>query len=259
MSDHHAGPLSLQLWSTRGDDPLPRQLDYLVAHGFTDVQPFHDQYDDVGALKDMLATAGLSTLSGHFNIAMFDGDARRVIDAARALDMSLVVAPWLEPEDRPTDKDGWRRIHDWLIGVKARIEDAGFAFAWHNHDFEFQRFEDGSFGIEYLLGEEIDVAFDLAWVHVAGEDPATWLRRYAGRVPAVHVKDVAASGENIDEMGFADLGHGVVDWPALWNVLDELDVGLRIVEHDQPSDWRRFVTRTTATMRRLRGEAPFAD
>jgi sugar phosphate isomerase/epimerase len=243
------GPISIQLWTTRGEDPLADQLAALAGMGYTDVQPFHDQYDDVGGMKALLQEHDLTATSGHFNIAMFDGDARLVFDAARALDMKLVVAPWLEPEDRPTDADGWKAVHHRLVRMKAMTEDAGFAFAWHNHDFEFQLLPCGSYGIQYLLGDEIDLAADLSWIHVSGQDPAHWLKHYAGRVPAIHVKDVAPKGENLDQMGFAELGEGVVDWPTLWSICDEQGIALRIAEHDMPLDWRIYAGNAANVLR----------
>jgi sugar phosphate isomerase/epimerase len=241
----------MQLWTTRGPDPLSVQLDALTALGYTDVQPFHDQYDDVPALKAELDRCGMSCVSGHFRIDMFAGDAQRVIAAAKTLDMHLVVAPWLDPEDRPTDAAGWRAAHDRLAAMRDVVEDAGLAFAWHNHDFEFEALADGSFGIEYLLGDDIAFAADLAWIVKAGQDPAPWLRRYAGRIPAIHVKDVAAPGMALDEMGFTDIGAGVMDWDGLWQIADEIGVPLRIAEHDLPADWRRFATTSAQAMTRL--------
>lgn len=246
------GPLSIQLWSTRGPDPLIDQLSELAAMGYQDVQPYHDQYDDVPHLRASLDQFGLTAVSGHFALGMFDGAARPVIEAARMLGMKLVVAPWLDPADRPTEADGWRRLHVRLQRMKSVVEDAGLAFAWHNHDFEFRLLPCGSYGIQYLLDEDIDLAADLAWMWVGGQDPAPWLRRYAGRVPAIHVKDVAAAGEKLDQQGFADVGEGVLDWSGLWSLADELGIPLRIAEHDQPVDWRRFARTSARAMSRLR-------
>jgi sugar phosphate isomerase/epimerase len=248
----YSGPISVQLWSTRGEDPLSDQLRDLAAMGYTDVQPYHDQYDDVPAMKALLDEHGLTSVSGHFALDMFAGDAKRVIEAARVLDMKLVVAPWLFPEERPNDAEGWKAIHKDLQRMKAAVEDAGLAFAWHNHDFEFQLLPCGSYGIEYLLDEDIDFAADLAWIAVGDQDPAHWVRRYAGRIPAIHVKDVAPRGENLDQMGFADLGKGVVDWNSLWALADEVGIPLRVAEHDQPVDWRRFARAGAEGMIRLR-------
>jgi len=253
-----AGPLSLQLWSTRGDDPLPQQLKVLAELGYTDVQPFHDQYGDLPFLADSLAEAGLSSVSGMFRFSMFEGTAEQVIAAATALGMKLVVAPYLEEAMRPTDKDGWRALHKTLVNFKDRVEGAGLGFAWHNHEFEFVRFADGSYAIEYLLGDEIDFAADIGWICRAAEDPEKWLRRYRGRIPAVHIKDVAPEGQALDEGGFADLGMGTVDWRHIWGVLDDLQVPLRTVEHDQPNDWRRFAANSAKALKRLHAGEPVA-
>jgi sugar phosphate isomerase/epimerase len=246
-----SGPLSIQLWSTRGEDPLPVQFATLAALGYTDVQPYHDQYNDVPAMKALLDEHGLTSISGHFNLAMFEGDARPVVEAARTLGMKLVVAPWLDPDQRPTDAEGWRTLHRHLQAIKTVIEDAGLAFAWHNHDFEFRLLPCGSYGIQYLLDDDIDLAADLAWIHVGGQDPEIWLKRYAGRVPVIHVKDVAPQGTNLDQMGFADVGEGVLDWNSLWSLADELGIGLRIAEHDLPGDWRRFARTSVKALSRL--------
>lgn len=246
------GPMSMQLWSTRGEDPLPEQLSMLSVLGFTDVQTSHDQYDDVPYLKDCFAEAGMTCVSGMFRFDMFEGDAMRVISAASALDMQLVAAPWLDEDKRPTDAEGWKSVHDVLAGFRDRIEGAGLRFAWHNHDFEFVRCQDGSMGIEHLLGDDIDLVADLAWIQMAGEDPAAWLRRYAGRIPAVHVKDLAPLGAAPEQMGFSDVGQGIMDWPGLWDLMNELEVPLRTAEHDLPVDWRRFARVSADAIHRLR-------
>jgi len=231
---------------------LADQLSELAGMGYQDVQPYHDQYDDVSSLQASLDQVGLTSVSGHFSIGMFDGDARPVIKAARMLRMKLVVAPWLDPADRPTDADGWRGLHVRLQRMKSVVEDAGLAFAWHNHDFEFQLLPCGSYGIQYLLGEDIDFAADLAWIWVAGQDPALWLRRYAGRIPVIHVKDVAAPGRNLDQQGFADVGEGILDWGKLWSLANDLNIPLRVAEHDCPVDWRRFARISARTIQYLR-------
>ena len=45
-----------------------------------------------------------------------------------------------------------------------------------------------------------------------GADPLEWMRPYGNRITAVHVKDIAPAGESADEDGWADVGHGTVDW-----------------------------------------------
>jgi sugar phosphate isomerase/epimerase len=243
--------LSIQLWSTRAAGSLAEQLEYLAGCGYTDVQPYKDLYSDPAALKAMLDERGLTARSGHFMFKMFETDFDRVVAAARTLGMTLVAADWLAEEERPVDRAGWEALGARLASVSRRLAGEGLKFAWHNHEFEFAQLPDGSFGIEHALGEEVLWEMDMGWVFKAGQDPVGWLARYAGRVPAIHVKDVAAPGEKLDEMNFADLGEGVMDWRRYWQAAVEAGAELMVAEHDAPSDWRRFARVSVAAMRRL--------
>jgi sugar phosphate isomerase/epimerase len=65
----------------------------------------------------------------------------------------------------------------------------------------------------------------------------------------VHLKDIAAKGENADEDGWADVGHGTVPWPELARALAGSPVKHYIVEHDNPKDLTRLATRSIATLK----------
>jgi sugar phosphate isomerase/epimerase len=243
--------LSIQLWSTRASGSLAEQLEYLACCGYTDVQPFKDLYSDPAALRAMLDEYGLTARSGHFKFSTYETDFDRVVTTARTLGMTLLAADWLDPEDHPVDRAGWEALGGRLSSVSRRLADQGLRFAWHNHEFEFAPLPDGSVGIEHALGEDVLWEMDIGWVFKAEQDPLVWLARYAGRVPAIHVKDVAAPGEKLDEMNFADLGEGVMDWRLYWQAAVDAGAELMIAEHDAPSDWRRFARVSVEAMRRF--------
>ena len=80
---------------------------------------------------------------------------------------------------------------------------------------------------------------DVAWVIRGGADPLKWIADYGQRINAVHVKDIAPAGENADEDGWADVGHGTVDWRGLIKTLKEkTPAKFYVMEHDNPSDYR---------------------
>jgi sugar phosphate isomerase/epimerase len=79
-----------------------------------------------------------------------------------------------------------------------------------------------------------------------GHDPLHWIAPEKGRITIAHVKDIAPAGEAEDEGGWADVGHGVVDWPAILPALRANGVTYFIMEHDNPSDHRRFARRALA-------------
>ena len=92
--------------------------------------------------------------------------------------------------------------------------DAGLGFGWHNHAFEFEKLADGTIPQVAIFegGPDLEWEADLAWVIKGGADPLQWIRTFADRLTAAHVKDIAPEGENKDEDGWADVGQGTVDW-----------------------------------------------
>ena len=82
----------------------------------------------------------------------------------------------------------------------------------------------------------------MAWVIRGGADPLKWISDYGKRIVAVHVKDIAPAGQNADEDGWADVGHGTVDWKGLIKALKE-DVGRR------PMSWSMTIRAITHASR----------
>ncbi len=74
-------------------------------------------------------------------------------------------------------------------------------------------------------------------------------RNHGSRITAVHVKDIAPSGQNTNEDGWADVGYGTVDWKALTKMLKGTPASYFIMEHDNPSDDERFARRSIATLK----------
>jgi sugar phosphate isomerase/epimerase len=246
--------LSMQLYSSRFSGSLGEQLRAIAAAGYTNVEPYDALYADPRALRGCLDSNELSCLSGHFDMRFLESDPQQVLKIARQLGIKLVVAPWLEPEDRPNDACGWSQFAERLGAVQTWLRDAGLKFAWHNNDFEFQRLSDGTYPIEILLDNDaLCFELDLAWIARVGEDPVAWLRRFKGRVAAIHVKDVASMDNSFSEDGWADVGEGILSWTSLWPQAIAAGARLAVVEHDAPTDFLRFAQRSWLAIRRFRG------
>ena len=77
-----------------------------------------------------------------------------------------------------------------------------------------------------------------------GADPIAELQARAHKVVAVHVKDLATAGECADEDGWADVGHGTLDWLSIMAAVHATPAKYFVVEHDKPSDAARFARRS---------------
>ena len=243
--------ISYQLYCSLNFPPLADTLAMLAKAGYTEVEGYGGLYGDVPALKAALDAAGLHMTSGHFGMDMVEGDPAKTIATATALGMKNVFVPYVLPADRPTDAAGWAAFGARLAKMGKPVQDAGFGFGWHNHDFELLDLGGGETPLDLIAAAGVDLELDLGWVRVAGHDPLAWIAKYASRIKAVHVKDIAPDGQNRDEDGWADVGHGIMDWAAIKGALDAAGISHMVVEHDNPKDHTRFATRSLATLKAL--------
>lgn len=243
---------SYQLFSSRNFPPLGDTLAMLAETGYAGVEPFGGLYADRAGLDALAAGVkanGLAVKTGHFALEQVESTPDWAIEVARTLGMEKVVVPWLHPDARPTDAAGWRALGARLQKAGAPIRAAGLGFGWHNHDFEFFPDADGVLPITALFegGPDLEWEIDVAWVVRGGQDPLHWIAAEKGRITMAHVKDIAPAGEAADEGGWADVGHGIVDWAAILPALRANGVTHFIMEHDNPADDRRFARRALAS------------
>ena len=245
---------SFQLYSARNFKPWESVLAMVAEAGYTQVEGFGGLYGDPQELRATLDRYGLTMPTGHFSLDMLENDfagARRI---AETLGIGTLICPYLDAAERPSDAAGWKAFAARLAAVHDSCRKAGLRFAWHNHDFEFVACPDGSIPQQVILdaAPEIGWEIDVAWVIRGGADPLAWIDRYASRIVAAHVKDIAPAGEAADEDGWADVGHGTVDWPSIIKALrDKTPARVFVMEHDNPSDAGRFARRSIDTARQF--------
>jgi sugar phosphate isomerase/epimerase len=249
---------SFQLYSARKFGPWPATLELLARLGYAEVEGFGGVYEDVAGLRRAMDANGLKMPTGHFALDALEGNLDGVRRIADALGVRTLVCPYLLTEQRPADAAGWTRFGERLGRIAGKVAAAGYGFAWHNHDFEFEPLADGSVPQRLILeaAPSLGLELDVAWIVRGGADPLPWIREYGPRIQAVHVKDIAPAGENAEEDGWADVGQGVLDWPRLMRALrDAAPAKTYVVEHDNPADLERFAGRSIDFVRSLRGAA----
>lgn len=244
--------ISFQLYSARNAEFQIRVLPMLAGLGYAHVEGYGGVYGNAPAYRTAMDQAGLTMPSGHFGVTDLEENFEASIDTARIMGMRHIVAPYLDEADRPNDLEGYKAFAARLAKILPKVAGEGLSFSWHNHDFEFLPLPDGTIPMEVILSEVPELLWeaDLAWVVRGGGDPAEWLTRYGDRLMAVHVKDIAPEGENTDQDGWADVGHGTMNWASLVaQARAAAPQSLMIVEHDNPSDIERFASNSIAAIR----------
>ncbi|ERM02643.1 hypothetical protein Q644_15590, partial [Brucella intermedia 229E] len=134
--------------------------------------------------------------TGHFGLDMLENEVSRVLEIAKVADMKAIFCPYLDADRRPDSVAGWQEFGKRLVAAGEPYRKEGYAFGWHNHDFEFRPLADGSVPQEHIMNASPDLAWeaDIAWIIKGGADPLEWIERYGDRILAVHVKDIAVNG-----------------------------------------------------------------
>lgn len=247
-------PVSVQLYSLRELGSLDTILDAVQAAGYKAVELLQGHVEDAAATKAKLDARGLVASGAHISIGALRAKRPWVLDGAKLLGLHHVFMPAHPPEERTAVAADWdARGHE--LGQLARwTRSQGIRLGYHNHNWEFVALPDGSLPIEHLFahaGDSLFLELDLAWVVRAGASPSTWLKRYADRLLAVHVKDVAPEGRNAEQGGWADVGAGIIDWKRYYAELLAAGAKWLVVEHDKPADPAGSVKASLAYLKRL--------
>lgn len=235
-----ADQLSIQLYSLREYGDLDRQLDALAELGFRRVETVGGHLADASATRAKLDARGIKAPTGHVGMAELRTRLDWVAEQAKIVGIEQLFMPAVPLEEREGTPDAWRAIGAELGRMAERMAGHGLALGYHNHHWELIAFADGRTPLELLFeganGSPLTFEADLAWLVRGGVDPMAWLDWYRDRLTAVHVKDIAPLGENLDEDGWSDIGAGTLDWPSLWH--ESLAHGAKwmVLEHDKPKD-----------------------
>ena len=190
--------------------------------------------------KAVLDRHGLRAVSAHVPYQALAEDFANTIAFHRGIGNDCLILPMPDPEVRAAaNGETWRAFGQTLNELGRRCRAEGMRLGYHNHAFEMEAF-DGARAIDLVLGnadpENLFWEPDLAWITDGGAKPLELIRKYAGRCPHIHAKDLAPAGENEDQMGLADVGYGRLDWDALIPACRAAGATCYVVEHDLPKD-----------------------
>ena len=247
-------PIALQLYSVRDDmaADFGGTLKKVSKMGYNGVE-FAGLFGKSAAeVKNLCEEAGVVPISAHvpFIDMMNDPD---LLKTYSEIGCKYVVIPYLTEEYRPGNEKFGEVIEGAkMLGKKAN--ELGMRLCYHNHDFEFVKIN-GEYALDILYKEVpadlLSTQIDTCWVNVGGENPAEYIRKYAGRVEIVHLKDfTGGKSENmyaligIDDdkkkeasgsFEFRPVGSGVQDFKSILDASKEVGAKWVVVEQDSPS------------------------
>jgi sugar phosphate isomerase/epimerase len=198
------------------------------AMGYTSVQISGIGPIPHAEVKAMLDENGLSCCVTHVRLPWPWQDVDTII-AQHKLWNCQHVGLGAMPDEYRQSEEGFERFVAQANAIDARLRQAGLTFNYHNHNFEMVRFGRRT-GLDLLIQEaSMNFILDTYWIQHGGGDPAAWIKKLAGRMPVVHLKDMAFR-ENRPCM--AEVGEGNLNWPAILSACREAGVEWYAVEQD---------------------------
>lgn len=242
---------SYQLYSARNAGSLDEVLATLKELGYTQVEGWGGQFGDPAGLAASLKKAGMAMPTAHIGYTQLE-DTGAALKIAEAVGIKTIYCPAPPSADYRQGKGSWADLGAGLDRIAKALNAGGVGFGYHNHAWEFQAEGGGKLPIDILLdaAPTLELELDVAWAIKGGADPVAAMTKYGNRISAMHVKDIAPQGEKLDEDGWADVGHGTLDWKQLIaDAKSKTKVKYFVAEHDKPSDPIRFARNSIAAVK----------
>jgi len=224
-------PIALQLYTVRDvlQEDFLGTLRKVSEMGYTAVE-FAGDYGKLSAheLKKVLADLNLRPISAHIGAEAMENDPGSTIDYQLEIGNNMIAIPWMPA---PPDREGWIEEASRFNTLGGLLKQNDMQLLYHNHAHEFA-LVNGTPGLDllYQLADErlLKVELDAYWVKKAGYDPAEYIRKYAGRLPVLHAKDVGAGADGPT----VEVGNGILNWDEILTAAGATGVKWVVVEQD---------------------------
>ncbi len=229
--------MALQLYTLR--DPAKKDLTDTLkkvrAMGWEYVQWSGMPNLPAEKIRAELDAAGLKAVAAHVGMEPFEKDFDTNAKFWKTVGVTD-LAPGGMMNDCKADLAAWLKGAARLDAIGAKLRAAGLRLSYHNHAFEFEKFPgDDRPKLDILMEStkpgNLCAELDIAWVLVGGADPAAYIRKFKGRCPVIHVKDVVLA-KNGKKQQFKPLGQGEINWPEVFAAGDASGVEWYIYEQD---------------------------
>ena len=247
------------LRSTINQKPL-EVLKALEGLGFAEVEVIRG---NVAQIWDSLKQTNLKPVSMHMDTGYFFKDIDKLnpaLDDAKAKGIEYIVCPYIAPADRG-GVEVIKKLADTLNKTGQRVKAAGMKLCYHNHAFEFEPVPGGKGRLLDVLMSSTDkslvgLELDIMWSQVGGVSPVDVLKKYKGRIPLLHLKNVTKMApqynEKVAKEAFQTVGGGVIDIPAVLRAAMAAGTKHFFVEQDQtPGDPLDSLKQSAAYLKKL--------
>lgn len=148
------------------------------------------------------------------------------------------------------NNDTYREKIEMIGNICDKFAGYGFIPGYHNHKYELENEFEGKKYLDLLFDEKknINSEIDFCWLKAGGCEPIEYIKKYAGRVGIIHMKDFVSreypkTSAGVDAVVPLDdgvdfdqrpVGDGVIDAKAIVDAAKTVGTEWLVVELDNP-------------------------
>lgn len=234
-------PLAIQLYTIRDAvaENLEKSLERLAGLGFKQLEIYGYDGKFFGKTRkefqSILKNTGLEVISSHHTTGVIHNskgtllnDWEKSVEDLHFIGSEYMVCSYLFEEERTLEY--YKKLPELLNKSGETTNKAEIAFAYHNHDFEFEKFDDKTvydFILDNTDSDLVNMELDLYWISKAGFNPLTYFEKYPKRFPLWHVKDMKAGNKD-----FTEVGNGTIDFKTIFEAKEIAGLKYWFLEQD---------------------------
>jgi sugar phosphate isomerase/epimerase len=243
--------ISLQVYTARHFKPYKDILKFLSEQGMNKVELF--EVEAFSETKDILDKYNMNSPSTHIGFSTLE-NIDLIISNLTKSNITNAIVP--SPVGKPGGKfsslfdkteEEWNEFGKSLSSYVKIFQDNGINLGYHNHSFEFNPLPSGKMPIECILDHNEDLKFeiDLGWTVAGNADPIFWIKKYAYKIIACHLKDFTSKElDLINHDSQCAIGDGFIDWKEVLTEVKKTNCNIFALEHDNPTDYKDYVTKS---------------
>lgn len=205
--------------------------------GYDEIQTAGFGAVGIEAYARLAHEAGLDIVGTHYDYNEMVTDIDEAMRKHTEILHTKIMGIGGMPGPARESKEALFQFIDEFNGIGEKIKPYGFKLTYHNHHFEFVRFDDGKTIMDYLYEglnpETTSFCLDTHWVQRGGANPTTWVEKLAGRIDILHLKDMAViKNEDAIQPLITEIGNGNIDFDSVIAAAEKGGVTYYCVEQD---------------------------
>jgi len=223
-------PVALQVYTVRHDAErdFKGTMTKIRDMGYKSVELSMPPRVDMSTIRGTLEDLDFNAFSVHVPLEALASETKKIVETYRAIGCKYIVIGSLQGRHSPGSPFFGEAL-EMIRRIGSICNDKGITLLYHNYDFDFHVMPGGGYGLDHIFSctspDLLQAELDTYWLTAAGQDPVSYIEKYAMRVPVIHLKDY----ENAE---FRPLGHGMLEIPSILTAAVASGVEWIVVEQD---------------------------